>query len=253
MFYTSIQPYFYSYLQVVQFESVTAAGHVTQSFSFTSTVAAVVVSLLIWKTKHFKWFIVAGAAIYLMSVGLIMRYRVEGSTTGQIVGAQIALGIGGGMVNVPAQLAVQSAVAHTDVAAATALFLTLTEVGGAVGSGVSGALWTGNLPYKLENYLPEASKSLASSIYANLTLAMSFPAGSPERIAINRAYQETMNLILTVSLCFAAVPFILSLGLKSYQLDEVDQQAKGVVLGGTSDNHKGSTEQRQDHHATAET
>jgi len=32
----------------------------------------------------------------------MIRYRVEGSSTSQIVGTQIAVGIGGGMLNVPA-------------------------------------------------------------------------------------------------------------------------------------------------------
>ena len=76
----------------------------------------------------------------------MIRYRSESSSTSQIVGTQIAVGIGGGMLNVPAQLGVQAAVPHSDVAAATAIFLTLLEVGGAVGAAISGAVWTANIP-----------------------------------------------------------------------------------------------------------
>ena len=68
-----------------------------------------------------------------MGIGLMIRYRSEGSSTSQIVGTQIAVGIGGGMLNVPAQLGVQAAVSHSDVAGATAIFLTILEIGGAVG------------------------------------------------------------------------------------------------------------------------
>ena len=132
VFYTSIQPYLYSYLQVVQNDSITAAGHIVQTFTFTSTVTAICVSTIIKYTRHYKFYITAGACIYLIGIGLMIRYRSPGSSTGQIVGTQIAVGIGGGMLNVPAQLGVQAAVSHSDVASATAIFLTILELGGAV-------------------------------------------------------------------------------------------------------------------------
>ena len=221
VFYTSIQPYFYSYLQVVQNESITAAGHVTQTFTFTSTVAAVLIGVVIRYTHHYKYYITAGSAIYLLGVGLMIRYRVEGSTTSQIVGTQIAVGIGGGLINVPAQLGVQASVAHTDVAAATALFLAIVEVGGAVGSAISGAVWTANIPSKLEQYLPPSAKADATLIFGNLTLAESYTLGSPERIAIDRSYQETMNILLIISVCLAVPLLPLSLIMRNYKLDQV--------------------------------
>lgn len=221
VFYTSIQPYFYSYLQVVQNDSITAAGHITQTFTFTSTVSSVLIAIVIKYTHHYKYYITAGSAIYILGVGLMIRYRVQGASTSQIVGAQIAVGIGGGMINVPAQLGVQASVAHQDVAAVTAIFLTLVEVGGAVGSAISGAIWTANLPAKLEQYLPPASKADATLIFSNLTLAESYAVGSPERVAINRSYQETMNILLIVAACLAIPLLPLSLMMKNYNLAQV--------------------------------
>ena len=221
MFYTSIQPYFYSYLQVVQGDSITAAGHITQTFSFTSTVAAISISVIIKYTRHYKYYITAGAAIYLMGIGLMIRYRVQGSSTSQIVGTQIAVGIGGGMLNVPTQLGVQASVSHGDVAAATAIYLTIVEIGGAVGSAISGAVWTANIPKKLELYLPPSAQSQATLIFGNLTLAESYPMGSPERIGINRAYQETMNILLIIAVCLAIPLIPLSLLMRNYKLNQV--------------------------------
>jgi hypothetical protein len=59
--------------------------------------------------------------------------------------------------------------------------------------------------------------------------------GTPTRIAINRAYQETMTKILTVAVlvCIPLIP--LSLMMKNYKLDEMDQQVKGTVIGNTSE------------------
>ncbi|KAL8658071.1 MAG: hypothetical protein Q9226_001303 [Calogaya cf. arnoldii] len=231
VFYTSVQPYFYSYLQVVQNDSITAAGHITQTFSFTSTVASIITGLAIKFSRHYKYFIIVGCAIYLLGVGLMIRYRREGSSTGSIVGTQIAVGIGGGMLNVPTQLGVQASVNHGDVAAATAVFLTILEIGGAVGSAISGSVWTANIPKKLALYLPPEAQADAISIFGNLTLAKSYPMGGPERTAINRSYQETMNILLIISVCLAIPLFPLSLMMKNYKLDEVDQKVKGVVIG----------------------
>jgi hypothetical protein len=64
-FYLSVFPYFFSYLLVVDNIGTTAAGHITQTFSFTSTVAAISVSILIKLTHHYKYFITLGACVSL--------------------------------------------------------------------------------------------------------------------------------------------------------------------------------------------
>ena len=231
VFYTSVYPYFSSYLQVVQGDSVTAAGHITQTFTFTSTVSAICISLVIKYTRRYKYYITLGACIYLLGVGLMIKYRSESSSTSQIVGTQIAMGIGGGMINVPAQLGVQASVPHSDVAAATAIFLTVVEIGGAVGNAVSGAVWTANLQSKLVKYLPPDAQADAALIFANLTLAKSYMGGTPERAAINRSYQETMDILLIIAACLAAPLTPLSLIMRNYKLDTMDQKVRGKVIG----------------------
>lgn len=220
-FYLSVQPYFFSYLQVVQNQSVTAAGHITQTYSFTSTVSSIAVSLLIKYTAHYKYYMVAGACIYLMALGIMVRYRDESSSVGSIVGTQIALGIGGGMLNVPAQLGVQASASHQDVAAATAIFLTILGIGGAVGAAISGAIWTSTVPAKLALYLPESAKGDAMTIFGSIVTAQSYAMGSPERMAINRAYQETMYILLVVATCIAIPLIPLTLLMRNYKLDQV--------------------------------
>lgn len=230
-FYTSVYPYYNSYLQVVQNQSVASAGHITQTFSFSSTCAAIVSGILIKFTKHYKPFLLLGAAVYLLGIGLMIPFRTATSTVGQQIGVQICVGIGGGLWNVPTQLAVQAAVPHTGVAAATAMYLTSIEIGGAAGSAIAGAVWTGSLPGKLAQYLPKEQQGMAETIFGNLTLATSFPVGTPARDAINQAYQETMNSLLIVAVCLAAPVFLLSWGLKGYRVDRVDQRVKGRVIG----------------------
>lgn len=220
-FYLSVYPYFNPYLQIVQNDSIKAAGYVTQVFSFASTVSSLVISLLIRQTARYKYFVFGGACIYTMALGLMVRYRVEGSSIGQLVGTQIALGAGGGMLNVPAQLGVQASASHQEVAAATAIFLTLLEIGGAVGSTISGAVWRNQVPKKLRQYLPSSAQGQAMAIFNDIVTAKSYAMGTPERIAINRAYQETMTILLIIALCISLILLPLSLTMANYKLDEV--------------------------------
>lgn len=150
------------------------------------------------------------------------RYRTYGAPTSTLVACQIAIGIGGGLLNVPAQLGVQASASHQQVAAATAIFLTIVEIGGACGSAISGAIWSSNVPRKLALYLPPSINNQSLAIYGNVTLASGgWPVGSVERDAINRAYQETMSIILVVAV-LVTVPLIpLSLCMRDYRLDEV--------------------------------
>lgn len=153
----SVFPYFYSYLQIVQGQSITAAGYITRVFSFSSTVSSVVVSLIIKYTAHYKYFVTCGAVIYLVGMGIMLAYRTQDASTATLVGIQIVIGIGGGFLNVPVQLGVQASASHQQVAAVTTVWLTLLEVGGAVGSAISGAIWSTYVPSKLQLYLPEAN------------------------------------------------------------------------------------------------
>lgn len=220
-FYFSVQPYLYSYLQVVQGYDVATAGRVTQTFAFTSTIAAFSVSILIKYTRRYRIYVTIGCVVYMTGLALMLTYRREGASHFQVLGTQVIIGIGGGLVNVPVQLGVQASASHQEVAAATAMFLTSMEMGGAVGAAISGAVWSSAIPHKLLQYLPEETKGQAGDIFGKLTTALSYPMGSPTRIAINRAYQETMNRLLTLAV-IATLPLIpLSLLMVNYKLDKV--------------------------------
>lgn len=243
-FYMSVFPYFYSYLQIVQGQSLTTASYITRVFSFSSTVSSVVVSLMIKYTGHYKYYVTCGAAIYLLGMGLMLAYRTQDASTATLVGTQIVIGIGGGFLNVPVQLGVQASASHQQVAAATTVWLTLLEVGGAVGSAISGAIWSTYIPAKLQQYLPEANAADWATIYSSITVAAdytTYPPGSPVRIAINRAYQETMRYLLIGALCCAAPILPLTFFLKNYKLDQMDQKVVGNVVGSAEKKERGKS------------
>lgn len=134
----------------------------------------------------------------------MIKFRSSTATLGQVIFAQILTGVGGGTINVPAQLGMQAACAHQNVAVATAMFLTMANIGGAVGSAVSGAIWSNLLPGKLvAGLVGTAAEGKEKEIYNSYFTAMTYGMGTPERMAINRAYEEVFRLQLIVACCLA--------------------------------------------------
>ncbi|KFA80910.1 hypothetical protein S40288_07984 [Stachybotrys chartarum IBT 40288] len=234
-FYLSVFPYFHSYLLVVRNLDIQSATTILNTFSISSTVSSLIISGFIKFTNRYKWFVTTGSCLYMLGIGLMMRYRTEDAPLSAIIGTQILIGIGGGMLNVPAQLGVQASAGHQHVGTATALFLTLTSVGGAIGSAISGAVWGRLVPQKLRAYLPQDMAEQATIIYSDIGQALSYPMGSPERNAINRSYQETMTTLLTVALCICVPVIICSLLMSNFELIEINQGVVGRVVGGEVD------------------
>lgn len=237
-FYMSVFPYFYSYLQIVQNKSLVASGNITRVFSFSSTVSSIVVSLVMKYTGHYKFYATFGACIYLSGFGVMYYYRREDASTATLIGTQIMVGIGGGFLNVPVQLGVQASANHQQVAAVTTVWLTILEVGGAVGGAISGAIWSTYVPRNLQRYLPPTVlQAERDAIFGDISISSdykNYPLGSLERIAINRAYQETMRLLLIGALTAAAPIILLTLLMHNYKLKQMEQPVEGRVIGNSN-------------------
>ncbi|EAQ91242.1 hypothetical protein CHGG_03177 [Chaetomium globosum CBS 148.51] len=236
VFYIAVQPYFYSYLLVALNLPVSRAGPITQTFSFASTISALLASLIIRRlsTPRPRPFILTGAALYTVAITVLLHTRTRDASTVSLFAAQTMLGAGAGLMHVATQLIVQAAAASTDVhgqghaqqyvGVATASFLTLVQVGGAVGSAVSGAVWGRLVPGKLRTYLPENVRGEADKIYASVVVACSYAWGSPEREAIGRSYQETITVLLWVALVACGPVLGMALLVEDYRLDGVGKR-----------------------------
>lgn len=155
-----------------------------------------------------------------------------------IVASQILIGIGGGILNVPAQLGVQASAGHQNVGVATAIFLSLVSVGGAIGSAISTALWERYIPSKLQDYLPDGEKSRARIIYEDFNEALEYPVGSPARDAIIRSYRESMTVLLIIAVAIAVLVVACSLFMEDFSLSMVQQGVTGRVVGGQVDENQ---------------
>lgn len=217
-FYFSVQPYLFSYLQVVHNMSVVTAGRITQTFGFMATISAITISLFIRRSRQYRPFAILGCVIYVVGLISMLHNRTEGSSTVSILLGQIIIGMGGGIVNVSVQVGIQAVSDPADVATATALFLTALEMGGAVGSAISGAVWSYALPLKLYENLPVGSKEDAGEIFKELAKALAYPPGSAERLAINQSYQQTMDILLVIAICVGLVTIPLAASMKAIRL-----------------------------------
>ncbi|CAJ0552205.1 Ff.00g061840.m01.CDS01 [Fusarium sp. VM40] len=218
--------YLYTVLQVSFNFSIKASTRVQSLYSFASVITGTILGLIVYKVRRFKVFIVAGTCLFLVAFGLLIRYRGDPSNSNQsgVIGAQILLGIAGGMFPYPAQASLQAYVTHERLAVMTGLYLALYQVGSAFGNAVSGAIWTQVLPVRLaQSFSGFGNDTLAVYTYSQpLSAILDFPVGSSERDAMIDAYKHVQRLLTITGICLCIPLIAFSLCLRNPKL--TDQQ-----------------------------
>ncbi|KAI9304702.1 MFS general substrate transporter [Cunninghamella echinulata] len=205
--------YLFTVLRVSFDLSDEPATRIYSLYPLVAVIASIIAGLVIRYVRRAKWVAVIGAIIYILALGLMIKYR--SSSENGIVGvtvAQVGLGLGGGLVYSIVQAIIQFETKHEHVAIITSLYLTVYTVGAAVGNSVAGAIWTNTLPGKLEeNFMGfNNATALHSDAYGSpLTFIEKYPMGTPERSAMTGAYDYTQR-ILTITGCAMAVPLLIA-------------------------------------------
>ncbi|KAF5596491.1 siderophore iron transporter 1 [Fusarium pseudoanthophilum] len=218
--------YLYTVLQVSFNFSIKAATRVQSLYSFASVITGTILGLIVYKVRRFKVFIVSGTCLFLVAFGLLIRYRGNPSSDNKsgVIGAQILLGIAGGMFPYPAQASLQAYVTHERLAVMTGLYLAVYQIGSACGNAVSGAIWTQVLPVRLaQSFSGFGNETLAVYAYTQpLSAIIDFPVGSPERDAMIDAYKHVQRLLVITGICLCVPLIAFSLCLRNPKL--TDQQ-----------------------------
>ncbi|CAH0018809.1 unnamed protein product [Clonostachys rhizophaga] len=221
--------YFTSFLQVVCNLTVAEAGYVNSTFQVVSGVLLFGVGYLIRRTGRFKWLYFGAIPLYIFAQGLMIHFRRPNEKIGYIVMCEIFISISGSIFVLCQQLSVLAAVDHQHVAAVLALLFVSASIGGAIGSTISGAIWTNTfLPALLRN-LPESAVANATTIYASLPAQLSYPVGSLERIAIQEAYGYAQTRMLAAGTGIMVLCFIWVWMIKNFNVKEMTQ-TKGMVF-----------------------
>jgi MFS family permease len=221
--------FFYSFLLVVTNLSVTQATYIANIYSIGSCFFSLLVGVYIRWTGHFKSLaLYFGVPLTCLGVGLMVAFRQPDVNIGYIIMCQIFIAFSGGTLVICEQIAVMAATSHQYIAVVLAIESMFASVGGAIGSSVATAIWTGVFPVRLAKYLPADAQANLTDIYESIVTQTSYAVGTPERDAINHAYGDAQKYMLIAAtsilvLAFAGVLCWRDINVKNHK------QVKGMV------------------------
>ena len=222
--------YFTSFLQVVCNLTVAEAGYVNSTFQVVSGVLAFIVGYAIRRTGRFKWLFYITVPIYIFGLGLMIYFRQPNQPIGYIIMCEIFISIGGSVFILLLQISVLAAVDHQHVAAVIAVLYVAGSIGGAVGNTISATIWTNTFFQALSRNLPESAMASITDIYSDLTYQLMYEVGSPERIAIQKAYGYAQARMLAAGVGVFVLSFAWMFLLRNLKVSGKNTQTRGIVL-----------------------
>ncbi|KAI0136157.1 hypothetical protein BJ170DRAFT_75 [Xylariales sp. AK1849] len=221
--------YFYSFLLVVNDLDTVRATYILNIYTIGSCLWSFCVGIAIRYTGHFKWIAIYFAIpLTILGAGLMIAYREPDVNIGYIIMCQIFIALAGGGVVITEQIAALAASSHQYVAVVLAIEGMFSSVGGAIGSTVATAIWTGVFPEKLAAYLPAEEQANLTTIYTSVYAQLAYPVGTDTRAAIDRSYGETQKLMLIAATVVLILPWIAAWCWRDINVKNI-KQAKGTV------------------------
>ncbi|KZZ94908.1 Major facilitator superfamily domain, general substrate transporter [Moelleriella libera RCEF 2490] len=222
--------YFLSFLQVVNGLSVAQASYVGNIYSIGCCIWAIVVGLLIRRTGKFKWLaLYFGLPLLILGVGLMIKFRQPDVNISYIIMCQVFIAIAGGTLVITEQTAVMAAASHQYVAVILAVESMFAAIGAAVGLTVSAAIWQAVFSEKLREYLPESAMRNFTDIYGRLDVQLSYPMGSPTRIAIQKAYGDGQRAMLIGGTAVLALAVVAVAAWRDINVKNIKQVQGNVI------------------------
>jgi SIT family siderophore-iron:H+ symporter-like MFS transporter len=231
--------YLYAISTIAFGQSVLSAQRIGSLFNFCSTLTGMIAGLVVFKVRRLKPFIFVGSILYLVAFGLLINYRGGGGAgnLSGLIGAQVLLGIGGGLFPYPALASIQAATKHEHVATVTALYLALYNVGGSFGGAVSGAIWTNTLQGAMNSALSQVTSNasaITTAMYQNpYTTVLEYPLGTPERTAIIEGYRHSQRLLTITGICLCIPLVFFGLCTRNPRLPDTQSIATAEMLDST--------------------
>ncbi|KAF3020082.1 hypothetical protein E8E14_002747 [Neopestalotiopsis sp. 37M] len=210
--YSCFTIFFPSYLQVAGGYSAGHASRIDNALRVTFQISSVLVGIAMKYSKRSQIFVFIGVPLCVVGQGLQIYFtNMQGTHAASevcFVTAKTLVGLGRGFYQTAAQVSIQSLVPQEDVAVVTGVYFAAMNLGAAIGTSVSGAIWNFMLPARLTEYLPEDTKSQAQAIYKSITVAKNYAKGTIVRTAIDQAYRETQQR-LAIAATAALAPMLL--------------------------------------------
>ncbi|KAM0667782.1 hypothetical protein ACQRIT_003071 [Beauveria bassiana] len=220
--------YLYTVLIVAFDFSIETTTRIISFFSFFGVVSGVLIGLVVYRLRRLKHIIVGGTLVFMMAFVLLISQPGGASSRSRtgIIGAQILLGLAGGLFAYPTQASIQASASRDHVAILTGLYLSFYNVGSALGTCLSGAIWTQTLYPALESNLAfQPNRTLAQAMYDNpFEVVADYPVGTEIRSAIISSYSHVQGILCIAGLC-VCVPMIgFALALRNPRLSDKQVQ-----------------------------
>lgn len=237
--------YMYTVLIVGMRASVKAASRINSLYSFVSVITGPLLGLLLTKVvRRTKPFIIFGCSMWFVAMGLFINFRGDNNGVQSeyylngVIGGLCVMGFGAGFFTYVTQVSIQTCTNHEYMAVVIALYLASFNIGSALGSTVSGAMWSQLMYDAIYNNMVDMGLdgTLAEIAYASpYEFIKEYTWGTPQRIAVVLAYASVQRKLCIVGICLCVPLLASSLFLRNHylanvqSLDEIHAPSEGVT------------------------
>ena len=228
--FSATHTYMYAWVVVVHDYGPRDATFLTFTAGCMQVLAGAVCGYLMYRTRRYKWLLVAGVLVRLIGYGAMLRLRGAANSTAELFAVQLIQGTGSGLVLTIVLVVAQIVVPRADLAQSTALALQFIYLGNALGSAVAGALYTGLFRDRIAHHAPNLPQAQIDAVYNSITAQED--GGSPAQVnAVNHAYSDVMRYMTLTALVASAIPVLCVWWLRDYRLSERHNLADEVKRG----------------------
>lgn len=137
--------YLYAWSTVSRGFSARNAQFLTYTNGVMQALTGMVIGLIIYRLRSYKWILVAGAIIRLIGYGVMTRLRTNDSSIAELFIVQLVQGLGSGIIETIVIVASQIVVPHRELAQVTSLLMLSAFLGNGIGSAIAGGIYTDTL------------------------------------------------------------------------------------------------------------
>ncbi|KAF2727282.1 siderophore iron transporter-like protein [Polyplosphaeria fusca] len=201
--------YFYSLLIVLYNRTVVHATYISNIYTMGSCFICLVYGVCLRYYGRLKWYsFFWGVPLSVLGAGLMINFREPDVNIGYIVMSFLFIALGGGVLVTSEQTTLMAVSKQQDFPALLACESMVIAIGGAVGSTIAGAIWTGVFPARLMANLPPEAMDNFVNIYGDLQTQSSYAIGTPTRDAINLSYAQTQRYMLIAATCIYSTMWV---------------------------------------------
>lgn len=220
---STFNTYFSTVLQVGGYYTAGQATRIDNAKKISIDIASVITGVLMKFTHRTKVFVLVGVPVLIIGHGLLVWFMNRDGVMERTIllyVMEIFTGVGRALYQCSLQVTIQGIAGVGGIAMSTGFFLAFSMVGSLIGNAIAGGIWNELLLDKLQKYLPIVEKKNATKIYKSINVALKYQKGSIERIAISKAYRETIQIIGYTALGIIGPMLVLMFFVREVKLDD---------------------------------